>query len=587
MISTSNLSSDNLAIELRRVRLERLLQAAAHDFDLRFEFGIRNVIGKSHIIMKAGVEEIASVSYALLKGRALNLLGHRLCESQTWAEAARREEEIDKPLFSQLWHALEDARIENWMIARWPGTHKTFEAYLLPDLIRLMPPHDQLELGLYLVGRGNQGARFSPIVRATLDGISPELTRAAHSNSGQDTFNTLSAIYESLAHLIPRDRQRKPKRSAQAAAEDLLPDEGKTIQSKEFTPEKHFPNGVPDFVESEELFSMGLSGRRQEFPEWFRPGSAPWFERGIGEKKVHPTAIQSNRQTIIPPPSGDNETYRVVRTEIQRDVSYLTKRMLNRLREDSYLRFGGQYRSGKLYMAKLWKQRTGSYRLFQRQVAGGSKAVAFTLLVDESASMKGQDKYKTAIKAAVLLGETLDTLDAPLEIIGFTTTEYEARAAMKLGLTPAYKFRTTRCSPLEHRIYKRFDEPYRFTRTRLTGIQPRKNNWDEEHLQFAFQRIQERPESRRVIIVISDGQPNGNADHLIKTIQRIESLGVEVIGIGIGAEFVKQIYTRAIVVSDFKQMADELLRILAREFQNVTSTSRPPELERLADFNPI
>jgi len=23
-----------------------------------------------------------------------------------------------------------------------------------------------------------------------------------------------------------------------------------------------------------------------ELPEWYRPGSAPWFERGLGEKRV-------------------------------------------------------------------------------------------------------------------------------------------------------------------------------------------------------------------------------------------------------------------------------------------------------------
>ena len=193
-------------------------------------------------------------------------------------------------------------------------------------------------------------------------------------------------------------------------------------------------------------------------------------------------------------------------------------------------------------MPKLWKQRLGNYRLFQRSISGGSRSVAFTLLVDESASMKGQGKYQMAAKAAILLGETLDLLGAPLEIIGYTTAEYEARAAMLLGLTPAYQYRTTRCSPLEHRIYKRFGEPYPAARLRLTGIQPRCNNWDEEHLLFAFQRIQERSETKKLIIVISDGQPNGDADYLIRSVERGERMGVKIIGIGIGADFVRQIY---------------------------------------------
>jgi cobaltochelatase CobT len=209
----------------------------------------------------------------------------------------------------------------------------------------------------------------------------------------------------------------------------------------------------------------------------------------------------------------------------------------------------------------------GNYRLFQRPVSGGQRAFAFTLLVDESASMKGQDKYRIAMKTAILLGETLDQLGVPLEIIGYTTASFEARAAMQHGLTPAHEYRTLRCSPLEHRIYKRFDEPNHVVRARLSGIQPRHNNWDEEHLLFAFRRIQARSERRKAIIVISDGQPNGDANHLMTTVRMLENLGCSVIGIGLGGDFVRQIYRDAIVVSDFRQMANELLQVLFREFR--------------------
>jgi cobaltochelatase CobT len=206
-------------------------------------------------------------------------------------------------------------------------------------------------------------------------------------------------------------------------------------------------------------------------------------------------------------------------------------------------------------------------------VTGGNRAAAFSLLVDESASMKGQEKFKVATKAAVLLGETLELLDVPLEIIGYSTADFEARAAMQLGLTPAHEYRHMRCSRLEHRIYKRFSEPYASAHLRLTGIQPRCNNWDEEHLMFAFQRLQERQEPRKLMVVISDGQPNGDADNLIHTVERIERQGVKVIGIGVGADFVCQIYPHAIVVKDFRQMAEELLHILEREFLNSANLS--------------
>ena len=247
--------------------------------------------------------------------------------------------------------------------------------------------------------------------------------------------------------------------------------------------------GVPEIEVSEDLVEVGLTGMRREVPEWYRPGSAPWFERGLGEKKIHPSALRPDRLTVVPAPVGDLNEYRALWGEVQREVGFLARRMTNLLREESYLRYGGQYRSGSLHTAKLYKQRLGNYRLFERPSAG-ERSIAFQLLVDESASMKGQDKTRTAIKTALLLGESLNRIGVPLEIIGFTTADFEARAAMAVGLRPAHAYRTTRCSPLEHRIYKRFDEPYLLVRRRLTGIEARHNNWDEEHLLFAHRRLQ-------------------------------------------------------------------------------------------------
>jgi cobaltochelatase CobT len=283
---------------------------------------------------------------------------------------------------------------------------------------------------------------------------------------------------------------------------------------------------------------------------------------------VHPSALRADRQTIVIPPRGNAEAYHRLRTEVQREVGFLAQRLTNLLREETYLRYLSHFRSGKLHMAKLWRQRVGDYRLFQRPADRGRREAAFTLLVDESASMKGQDKHRTAAKTALLLGETLHQVGVPLEIIGFSTAEFEARAALKLGLTPVYAYRTTRCAPLVHRLYKRFDEPYLGVRTRLAPMEPRCNNWDEESLLFAFRRLQARTERTRILIVISDGQPNGDADCLIATVRQLEATGCRVIGVGIGADFARQIYRRAIIVSGFRQLAEALLGMLMVELKS-------------------
>ncbi len=566
MTSTSEISPEVPLVENRRQRLERLLQIASHDTDLHFEFGNRDLVGESQIVMKAGASEVVSANLPRLKGRAFNLLGHSLSGGWEWYQAALRQESLGKPGFASFWHALEDARVENQLIARWPGSAKYFQANLLPNLggklLSRMPVLEQLELGLYFTGRGFSGARFTRAVESVIRQIDSEIFIGSHGESAQNSYQAMLRIYPIISNLIQLGSALNS--GLQNDGDQVLSNEAQGIEDQQSTVSG---DSNLEFVEEEGLVEVGTGGQPRQYPEWYHPGSAPWFERDLGKKEIHPSAVRTNRQTIVEPPKGDADVYWAVRREIQGEAGYLSHRLTNIIREEIYLRFAGYYRTGRLNKAKLWKQRIGNYRLFQRLVTGISQMVAFTLLVDESASMKGQDKYRMAMKAALLLGETLSFLHTPFEIIGFTTEDYEARAAMRLGLIPASDYRTTRCSPLEHRIYKRFDELYAITRFRLTGIEPRHNNWDEEHLMFAFQRIQARPERQKVMVILCDGQPNGDANYLIDVVKRIESTGCKLIGVGIGSEFVKEIYPRAIVVSDFRQLVDELFHVLAGEFR--------------------
>jgi len=566
LTSTSEILPEVPLVENRRQRLERLLQIASHDTDLHFEFGNRDLVGESQIVMKAGASEVISASLPRLKGRAFNLLGHSLSGGWEWYDAALRQEPLGKPGFASLWHALEDARVENQLIARWPGSAKYFQANLLPNLggklLSRMPVLEQLELGLYFEGRGFSGARFTRAVEDVIRQIDNEIFIGSHGESTQNSYQAMLLMYPIISNLIQLGSALNS--GLHSDGDQELSNEAQGIEDQQSTA---LDGAVPEFSEEEGLVVVGTGGQPRQFPEWYRPGSAPWFERDLGKKEIHPSAVRTNRQTIVEPPKGDADVYWAVRREIQGEAGYLSHRLTNIIREEIYLRYAGYYRTGRLNKAKLWKQRIGNYRLFQRLVTGIGQMVAFTLLVDESASMKGQEKYRMAMKAALLFGETLNFLHTPFEIIGFTTEDYEARAAMKLGLLPASDYRTMRCSPLEHRIYKRFDELYSIARFRLTGIEPRHNNWDEEHLMFAFQRIQARPERRKVIIILCDGQPNGDANYLIDVVKRIESTGCKLIGVGIGSEFVKEIYPSAIIVSDFRQLVDELFHVLAGEFR--------------------
>ena len=548
MTSTSEL------VERRRDRLQRLLQNATGEFELRFEFGEQDRLSPGHLILGLQPDLISTAGRRQLIGRVLHLLGHYLHETTDWWPTVQREENHGRPHFTALWHALEDARIENAMLIRWPGVDKFFQTNLPPpSLIRLMATTQQVEIGLYLMGRGVPISTVRSSVQAALNESADFIRAGAQEDTPRASMEAAVDIYPLVAHLLRAEHVPQPQR---------LP----PIEKMETRAEKEGATAEREreIATSDDLVTVGLTGRKSELPSWFQPGNAPWFERGLGGKDVHSSAVRVDRETIVAPPEGNHERYQELLAEVKHDAGLLLRRLTSLLREDAYLRYGGHYRTGALNTAKLWRQRLGVYRLFQRRIGGEDRQAAITLLVDESASMV--EEVELATKATILLGETISQLDVPLEIIGFTTSEYEAQAAMKLGLRPAYEYRTTRCSPLEHRVYKRFDEPYPLARARLAGIRARNNNWDEEHLLFAFRRIRARPEARKIIVVISDGQPNGDAEYLVRTVQSLETMDCKVIGVGIGADFVHQIYPHALVVRDIRQFALEMLEILTREF---------------------
>ena len=118
--------SETRLVEVRRVRLERLLQCTGRDFNLRFAFSDTDRLGRGRI--QAAAEAPGQGAILPLKAGALRLLGHYLAQSAEVARRAQEDEAAGKPRFAALWHALENARVENRMIERWPGMRTTFAA---------------------------------------------------------------------------------------------------------------------------------------------------------------------------------------------------------------------------------------------------------------------------------------------------------------------------------------------------------------------------------------------------------------------------------------------------------------------------
>jgi cobalamin biosynthesis protein CobT len=124
-------------------------------------------------------------------------------------------------------------------------------------------------------------------------------------------------------------------------------------------------------------------------------------------------------------------------------------------------------------------------------------------------------------------------------------------------------------------IYKTFDERINsIVKSRIAFMANAQvgmgANVDGESLEYAAMRIAKRREKRKVILVLSDGQPSGGANvapHLKMTVENLTKVGIETIGIGIMDSAVKRFYPKSCVLQRIEdlpvQIMTELKAILA------------------------
>ena len=204
-----------------------------------------------------------------------------------------------------------------------------------------------------------------------------------------------------------------------------------------------------------------------------------------------------------------------------------------------------------------------------------------TLLLDNSGSMRGRPISIAAICADVL-ARTLERCSVKVEILGFTTRAWKGGQSREEWLAEGRPQGPGRLNDLRHIIYKSADAPWRRARPNL-GLMMKegllKENIDGEALEWAHRRMAVRQESRKILMVISDGAPvddstlsvnpaNYLEKHLRDVIAMVEKRKqVELLAIGIGHD-VTRYYDRAVTITDVEQLAGAMTEQLAARFES-------------------
>ncbi len=266
-----------------------------------------------------------------------------------------------------------------------------------------------------------------------------------------------------------------------------------------------------------------------------------------------------------------------MQNKVEHMVGPLQKDLERAVAAKSAASWSSGHRSGRLHTSALARLTTfGDDRIFRRKHIATSKDVAVSLLVDCSGSMSRHDKIRTAAYAAYGLSMVLDRMNMTNEILGFTTGMKRIGPSAKTDKGADIDY--ARDFNLFIPVLKGFGERMTTeTRKRLAALSSAswlRENVDGESVQIAAQRLAQRREKRKILMVLSDGQPlcpgNRTAQryHLKKVVEDIEKSGIDVIGIGIDSDAPAKFYTKSVVLRSIedlpKAVIGEVKRLLMK-----------------------
>lgn len=219
--------------------------------------------------------------------------------------------------------------------------------------------------------------------------------------------------------------------------------------------------------------------------------------------------------------------------------------------------YNNGYKSGKLATSRLYRvalpQIDGgdwNARVFKKRTQEADLLnTAITVLVDWSGSM-ACEKCHCAGKAAGLINDAFSrVLHVPLEVAAFSSNG----EIPSIGVIKSFN-ETVTADEMALRFYDFLDY--------MSG------NNDADVLLWAYNRILQRKEKRKVIIVLSDGSPAdgiGDPYHALKTVSEriLAEKRVDLYGIGIMDENVKAFYPRNRVIRRIEELEPSLVAVMS------------------------
>jgi len=216
-------------------------------------------------------------------------------------------------------------------------------------------------------------------------------------------------------------------------------------------------------------------------------------------------------------------------------------------------------------------------RIINAMGTDAGSSTTFTILVDQSGSMRGQNMILAASSTDVAC-DFIIHLGASVEVLGFTTRSWRGGGSRKRWLFNLRQPRKPgRLCDLLHVIYR--DAADRRASTCGSQLRPMlrpdlpKENVDGEAIEWAATRLRTRPEPKKILIVISDGAPVDDStllangpdildQHLREVVDELQrSKDIDIAAVGIGFD-VSQYYKTSRTVRTPEDLGNALIGLI-------------------------
>jgi cobaltochelatase CobT len=413
--------------------------------------------------------------------------------------------------------------------------------------------------------------RFGDAIRDLLDSLDMGEDRSRDSEEGEDD----------------RDQEANPDEAGeQGEAQESDDAQGMSLEEAEISADE-LPEGATEAVDAptadmpddaemgeaetaNEPWRPRRHGMNEPRGPDYRPFTAKFDEVVVAEELCEPEELDRLRSYL------DKQL-----SHLQGVVARLANRLQRRLLAQQSRAWEFDLDEGLLDPARLSRVVVDPLHplSFKREKDTNFRDTVVTLLLDNSGSMRGRP-ITVAATCADILARTLERCGVKVEILGFTTRAWKGGQSREAWLAAGKPPNPGRLNDLRHIVYKSADAPWRRARKNL-GLMMRegllKENIDGEAVDWAHKRLLARTETRKILMVISDGAPVDDSTlsvnpgnylerHLRWIIEDIENRSpVELIAIGIGHD-VTRYYRRAVTIVDAEELGGAMTEKLAELF---------------------